>query len=74
MFALDYTQVINMDKSFQHVSEKISSYLWLLFKIKSYLSLQHRVLFYKVSKGAKIRNQYNQVLHLTQDTNGKVTN
>ena len=27
-----------------------------------------------VSKGAKIRNQYNQVAHLTQDTNGKVTN
>ena len=24
--------------------------------------------------GAKIRNQYNQVPHLTQDTNGKVTN
>ena len=30
----------------QHVSKKISSYLWLLFQIKSYLSLQHRVLFY----------------------------
>ena len=28
----------------------------------------------KVSKGAKIRNQYNQVPHLTQDANGKVTN
>ena len=28
----------------------------------------------KVSKGAKIRNQYNQVPHLTQDTIGKVTN
>ena len=28
----------------------------------------------KVSKGAKIRNRYNQVLHLTQDTNGKLTN
>ena len=28
----------------------------------------------KVSKGAKIRNQYNQVPNLTQDTNGKVTN
>ena len=28
----------------------------------------------KVSKGAKIRNQYNQVPHLTQDTNGRVTN
>ena len=29
---------------------------------------------YKVSKGAKIRSRYNQVPHLTQDTNGKVTN
>ena len=27
-----------------------------------------------VSKGAKIRNRYNQVSHLTQDTDGKVTN
>ena len=26
------------------------------------------------SKGAKIRNRYNQVPHLTEDTNGKVTN
>ena len=28
----------------------------------------------KVSNSAKIRNRYNQVPHLTQDTNGKVTN
>ena len=28
----------------------------------------------KVSKVAKIRNRYNHVPHLTQDTNGKVTN
>ena len=28
----------------------------------------------KVSQGVKIGNQYNQVPHLTQDTNGKVTN
>ena len=28
----------------------------------------------KVSKGAKIGNGYNQVPHLTEDTNGKVTN
>ena len=28
----------------------------------------------KVSKVAKIRNRYNQVPHLTQDTNWKVTN
>ena len=27
----------------------------------------------KVTKGAKIRNRYNQVPHLTQDTNGTVT-
>ena len=33
---------------------------------------QYRYL--KVSKGAKIRNRYNQVPHLTQDTKGKVTN
>ena len=31
-------------------------------------------LTFKVSKGAKIRNRYNQVSHLTQDTTGKVTN
>ena len=28
----------------------------------------------KVRKRAKIRNRYKQVPHLTQDTNGKVTN
>ena len=28
----------------------------------------------KESKGAKIRNRYNQVPHMTQDTNGKVIN
>ena len=28
----------------------------------------------KVSKGAKIRNRFNQVPHLAQNTNGKVTN
>ena len=28
----------------------------------------------KVSKVAKIRNRYNQVPHLTKDTNGKVAN
>ena len=29
---------------------------------------------FKISKGEKIRNRYNQVPHLTQDINGKVTN
>ena len=35
---------------------------------------RHRTLTVRISKGAKIRNKYNQVPHLTQDTNGKVTN
>ena len=35
---------------------------------------QSGLIFSKVGKGAKIRNRYNQVPHLTQDTNGKVTN
>ena len=30
-------------------------------------------LLIEVSKGANIRNRYNQVPHLTQDTNGKLT-
>ena len=38
------------------------------------LPIGHCPLNIKVSKGAKFRNQYNQVPHLTQDTNGKVTN
>ena len=32
------------------------------------------ILNIEVSKGAKIRNRYNQVQHMTKDTNGKVTN
>ena len=28
----------------------------------------------RVSKGATIRNRYNQIPHMTQNTNGKVTN
>ena len=47
-------------------------------QIKAYFSEITRPIelkFYmKVSKGAKIRNRYNQVPHLTQDINGKVTN
>ena len=35
-------------------------------------STDKTTLIIKVSNGAKIRNRYNQVPHLTQDTNGKV--
>ena len=37
-------------------------------------STDKTTLIIKVSKGAKIRSPYNQVPHLTQDINGKVTN
>ena len=40
----------------------------------SFSALFQADLIFKVSKSAKIRNRYNQVPHLTQDTNGKVTN
>ena len=38
------------------------------------LMIDSRFIFPKVSKGAKIRNIHNIVPHMTQDTNGKVTN
>ena len=34
------------NNQFQHVSRKLSSYVWLLSKIRSYLSTDHRLLFY----------------------------
>ena len=40
----------------------------------SHTDLDNVIFLYKVSKGAKIRNRYNQVPYLTQDKNGKVTN
>ena len=46
---------------------------WTAVK-RIYLSTNRFSWFIKASKGAKIRNRYNQVPHLTQDTNGKVTN
>ena len=33
-----------------------------------------KTFLFKIRKRAKIRNRYNQSPHLTQDTNGKVTN
>ena len=31
---------------FWHISKKISSHLWLLSKIRTYLNVQHRLLYY----------------------------
>ena len=47
-------------------------FLWFLSK-EQWLNVLFNSMK-KVSNGAKIRNRYNQVPHLTQDTNGKVTN
>ena len=45
-----------------------------LFLYYNYFYYLKAIRINKVSKVAKIRNPYNQVPHLTQDTNGKVTN
>ena len=57
----------------------------LTVNVEKHCLLEHILLFYvvkmiplgqvrlNVSKGANVRNRYNQVPHLTQDTNVKVT-
>ena len=44
------------------------------FQNKTFINSCIPNLLNKVSKGVKIRNRYNQVPHLTKDSNGKVTN
>ena len=46
----------------------------LFMQVQEFIVKLGRFARNKVSKCAKIRNRYNQVPHLTQDTNGKVTN
>ena len=46
----------------------------MLFEINFGHSIFREYAIIKVRKGAKIRNRYNHVPHLTEDTNGKVTN
>ena len=41
---------------FQHVSKKISTYLWLFSKIRLYLSVEHRLMFYNASVGYLARH------------------
>ena len=50
-----------------------SQVLAAVFNIKRII-LHFEVYIKLVSKGAKIRNRYNQVPHLTQNTNRKVKN
>ena len=37
---------LNWHNHFKFLSKKISSYLWLLSKIRTYVSIDHRLLFY----------------------------
>ena len=54
---------------------RLQHYLLLLSKhLGADMQCNIGFMIIEVSKGAKIRNRYNQVPHLTQDTNGKVTN
>ena len=34
------------DNHFKYICKKVSSYIWLLSKIKSYLTLEQRLIFY----------------------------
>ena len=55
---------------------RTTAYLKAILEVKrnKFTGMGLTNIYFKVSKGAKIRNRYNQVPHLTQDTNGKVTN
>ena len=57
-------------------SDQFKNIVKRFIKVECNLDVMHHsaCLIVKVSNGAKIRNRYNQVPHLTQDTNGKVTN
>ena len=60
----------SMQRQFKHSHGK-QSFMALIVVQVTKRSLVH---YYTVSKGAMIRNRYNQESHLTQDTNVKVTN
>ena len=81
---------LKIEQSGKPTSEKMSSHgsvsdlpadivcvdrvLIRLVTTEGVLKLLKKLNINKVSKGAKIRNRYNQVPHLTQDTNGKAIN
>ena len=82
MLVEEFKWCINSDvRAF--LNEKEVENLDVAARLADDYSLTHKISFvnkpfprkpFKVSKVAKIRNRYNQVPHLTQDTNGKVTN
>ena len=78
---MDLASSVYADMAQSQELEVLSSYH--LYRIKSKSSLYHYLSLVRMytqaismeeSKSAKIRNRYNQVPHLTQDTKVKVTN
>ena len=70
---LDYMETNDIIDPFRESNPQLKRYTW---RRRNPLK-QARLDFFshlRVCKGAKIRYRYNQVPHLTQDTNGKVTN
>ena len=64
-------------KILSSVGRSVLSFHILCLKTFSFHNLLRKpqsTSYNKIRKTAKIRNGYNQVPHLTQDTNGKVTN
>ena len=60
---------VSVDTAWEELKESMLALLRLMTRKAVLLNLA----IMKVSKDAQIRNRYNQVPHLTQDTNGKVT-
>ena len=86
LFGNRYIGIVNITYPFHLVlwpmpqKHKVSVYDQVYHNHTLQTSPQHReeeqknIYNNKVRKGAKIRNRYHQVPHLTQYTNGKVTN
>ena len=62
------------EEHFCEIIQNLDHWLRRRCHLKTFLIMSSGNPCFKVSMGAKIRNRYNQVPHLTQDTNGKVTN
>ena len=78
-FILVFSHCLSTDQSMSDQLEEQIAKLFFCMQFtlqhsRPKMSLKKPSRVVKVSKGAKIRNRYNQVPHLTQDTNGKVTN
>ena len=66
--------VLDSKVTFQSCQQNLDLTCYMVSLWKRVKFLKVNMSHVKVSNGVKIRNRYSQVPHLTQDTNGKVTN